>query len=170
MAINAFDYGAFMDVLINGIKAGVGCDVIIADDTGTPPAFPYVTAQFLQPRLDIMAPVIGRPTQFDIVVSLTVHSSDLYETLTVVGQLQAWFRDHETRFALSQQAIYLVDVYDYEQRDNAYSIGYDRRGGFDVRLRVPDVLNDNTPAIETIGLTNATNETKFTTTKQSEGD
>lgn len=149
----AFDYGAFIDVLINGIKSDLNIDLISANDTGSPPAMPYMTYQFLSPHLEIGQSVIGdRSPAFDIVVTFTAHDKNVFKAFESAGQLSNWLTDREVIYQLRQKDIAVINVYDYEQRDSLLSIEYDRQVGFEARFRVPQQLNNIEKIISSVGI------------------
>lgn len=140
------DYAAIRSAIVRPLSAALGIPVIMGDQTGKMPPYPFVTYKMTSPYL---APVHGaegvvnveggirrtQEKQVEVVFSFTVHSKDPDEAYRRCYALIEHF-DFAGRDALRDVGIVVVNVTNVQNRDVFLTIEYERRVGCDVRFRV----------------------------------
>lgn len=140
------DYAAIRSAIVRPLSATLGIPVIMGDQTGEMPPYPFVTYKMTSPYL---APAHGvesvEQTAFEIkrkqekhveiVFSFTVHSADADEAYQRCYALIEFF-DFTGRDSLRGTGITVVEVTSVQNRDVFLTVEYERRVGCDVRFRI----------------------------------
>ncbi|MGG0666966.1 hypothetical protein ABE073_00295 [Lederbergia citrisecunda] len=128
--------------LIKGIKAFTGNTVIMADQAGKPPNYPYYTLKIVtagQTIVQSAEKVVGDQVILsqvtELVVSVTSFSDKLDQSFDDAYKALEWFKG-AGMYYLQDHNITIVKTYPLDNRDTFLSVDYERRHGFDVRLRV----------------------------------
>jgi len=141
------DYAALRSAIVRPLAAALGIPVILSDQTGQMPSYPFVTYKMTSPYLETSvhgaesvrdAPDGIKVTQekvVEVVFSFTVHSKDADEAYQLCYALIEHF-DFAGRDALRDVGIVVVNVTNVQNRDVFLTIEYERRVGCDVRFRV----------------------------------
>lgn len=140
--------------LVKGLKEATGNTIIMADQAGKPPKYPYFTLKFLIAGETIGQSVekaIGDQMTFsqttELVVSVTAISDKLDQSFEDAYKALGWFKG-AGMYHLQDHGIAVVKTYKLDSRDNFMSLEYERRHGFDVRLRVNTQTTANVGFIE----------------------
>lgn len=140
------DYAAVRSAIVRSLAAALGIPVIMGDQTGEMPPYPFVTYKMTSPHL---APAHGvesvenvdrgirrtQEKQVEIVFSFTVHSANADEAYQRCYALIEYF-DFAGRDTLRGAGITVVEVTNAQNRDVFLTVEYERRVGCDMRFRV----------------------------------
>ncbi|PIC73340.1 hypothetical protein [Sporosarcina sp. P17b] len=144
--------------LIKGLKEATGNTVIMADQSGKPPQYPYFTLKILS-----AGQTVGQCTETvveddvvlsqatELVVSVTSYSDKLDQSFEDIHKAFGWFKG-TGMYQLQEQSVAIVKVQPIDSRDNFVSIEFERRFGFDVRLRVTTQTQVHVGFIEHVGV------------------
>lgn len=146
--IDSFDYTPVVDALIS--TAGeLGFTMIEEDSEGEPPGSPFATYNFTSPYIPI-----GNQkdinAQFEAILSITFHGRSKLGVLNCARKLATYFKTSKVRENLRTKGIVVVSTEAVAPRDNFISVAYERMAGFDLRVRLLDMFQDNPDVIETI--------------------
>ena len=130
--------------IIRGLRANTGANVVMADTTEKQPDYPFITIKFT-----LSGEGIGQATDYfdsdaetqtteqdmELVMSVTCLGDDVAVAHDLANKARSYFlgRGH---LDLADEHIAVVDVMPITNRDVFLNIEYERRYGFDVRLRV----------------------------------
>ena len=141
------DYAALRSAIVRPLAAALGIPVILSDQTGQIPPYPFVTYKMTSPYLETSVHGAESVTDtgdglkrtqekhVEVVFSFTVHSKDPDEAYQRCYALIEHF-DFAGRDALRDVGIVVVNVTNVQNRDVFLTIEYERRVGCDVRFRV----------------------------------
>lgn len=129
--------------IIKGLKGYSGVTTITAETTAKQPDYPFLAIKFTTPGQGIgqvAETVVGDATgvieqDIEIVVSITCHASDIADAHDIAQKARAYFLG-KGNIDLSDVNITVVEALAITNRDVFLNIEYERRYGFDVRLRV----------------------------------
>lgn len=131
-----------------------GALTIQAETTGKQPPYPFIAVKQTSTAIGVGQPIISNTSteqtirqQYEMVLSLTAHGSTIESATDIAHKAHLYFLG-KGAIELSDHHIAIVDVLQSTNRDVFLNIDYERRVGFDVRLRVKDV---ETYAVETVG-------------------
>ena len=152
------DYAALRSAIVRPLAAALGIPVILSDQTGQIPPYPFVTYKMTSPYLETSvhgaesvrdAPdgiKVLQEKVVEVVFSFTVHSKDADEAYQLCYALVEYF-DFAGRDALRDAGITVVGISNVQNRDVFLTIEYERRVGCDVRFRVVN-RSEMTPTAE----------------------
>lgn len=150
------EYDDWWIPLQNGLSSYIIQNVIQAETTGKQPPYPFITIKQTSPAIGVGIPAIftGAGTQtieqdYEMVLSLTAHSDAIESATDLANKARNYFLGKGT-VELSDAYIAIVDVLPATNRDVFLTIEYERRIGFDVRLRVRDTETYNIDVIEKV--------------------
>lgn len=144
--------------IIKGLKAFTGSTVIMADQSTKPPPYPYYTI-----KLATVGETVGQVAEksvgdevtlrqvLELNVSVTSFSNKLDESFDKAFEALEWFKGVGV-YALDESNIVVVDTHPITNRDTFINIDYERRHGFDVRLRVMSETTFNVGYIEHVSI------------------
>lgn len=142
--------------LQNGLSGYAAQNVIQAETTGKQPPYPFIAIKQTSPAIGVGQPVLftGDGIQimeqdYEMVLSLTAHSDAIESATDLANKARNYFLGKGT-VELSDAYIAIVDVLPATNRDVFLNIEYERRIGFDVRLRVRDTETYNVDVIEKV--------------------
>lgn len=142
--------------LQNGLSNYIAQNVIQAETTGQQPPYPFIAIKQTSPAIGVGQPAIftGNSTQtieqdYEMVLSLTAYSDAIESATDLANKARIYFLGKGT-IELSDVYIAIVDVLPATNRDVFLTIEYERRIGFDVRLRVRDTETYNIEVIEQV--------------------
>lgn len=142
--------------LQKGLSTYTGIQVIQAEGIGKQPAYPFFSikkttiAQGVgQPVKKILGTTATIEQDFESVLSITCNASVIEDAEDYTQKARAYFlgRGH---IELSDENITVVDVLNATNRDVFLTVDYERRCGFDLRLRVRGQESFETDVIEKI--------------------
>lgn len=136
------DYDAIWIPLQNGLTNYTTLPVIQAEDIGEQPPYPFYSIKKTTSAINVGLPaesmngitkVIEQDTE--MVFSITCNASTIEDAENYTHKARAYFlgRGH---IDLSDKNITVVDVLNATNRDVFLTVAYERRCGFDLRLRV----------------------------------
>ncbi|MCO7127814.1 hypothetical protein NIE88_18875 [Sporolactobacillus shoreicorticis] len=140
------DYTAINTALISAIKSKLNYSVIVANSSGTQPAYPFCTFTVITPYLPIGAGELTANSlteHVEIVISFTWHTKSHSEALNLAMQTATLFKLTSVRQMLSDQGIVAVSTTNSSSRDTFLTVDTERSAGFDLRIRVANVVQDN---------------------------
>lgn len=142
--------------LQNGLSTYITQNVIQAETTGQQPPYPFIAIKQTSPAIGVGQPALftGNGTQtieqdYEMVLSLTAYSDAIESATDLANKARNYFLGKGT-VELSDAYIAIVDVLPATNRDVFLTIEYERRIGFDIRLRVRDTETYNIDVIEKV--------------------
>lgn len=143
-----FDYKIITSSLIKAVKQATGVVCIEGNSSAQQPTYPFATFTITSPRIINQHDAEG--SQFEVVVSLTYHDSSSISVLNLAKRCESFFGSHNGRTIFSEKNVVVVDIDNFDKRDNFISIDFERTAGFDVTLRVAETFVDDVPNIDNI--------------------
>lgn len=138
-----------------GLKNYVGKPVIQAETSGKQPPYPFISIKDIS-TFNIAQPAILNDgdnqtikQDIEIVFSLTAHADKIEDSKDLCMKARAYFLG-KGAIELSDAGIAIVDVLPATNRDVFLTIDYERRYGFDVRLRTKGQETYEIDVIETV--------------------
>lgn len=147
-----FDYKVITSSLIKAVRTLTSFPCIEANSTGDQPPYPFATFTITSPKITIQQDDNNAP--FELTVSLTWHDTSSLSVLNLAKKCESFFKSAEGRAIFDKKNIVIVDVMDFDRRDNFISIEYERSAGFDILMRVQDPHVDEVEAIKQIEFKN----------------
>ena len=138
-----------------GLENYVGKPVIQAETNGKQPPYPFIsikdtsTFNVGQPAITNNVETQTIKQDIEMVLSLTVHAKTIEESKDLCMKAQGYFLG-KGAIELSDAGIAIVDVLPATNRDVFLTIDYERRYGFDVRLRIQGQETYGIDVIETV--------------------
>ena len=153
------DYQVIRNTIISRLHKALGMPVILSDQTGERPAFPFVSYTVTSPYLPLGGPIKtiltadGMPYelttyQIEIVFSFTAHDAAADGAITTALKMVDYYQ-RTAQTELASAGIVIVNVSDVQNRDQILVMEYERRSGLDVRFRVIDQTIGPAEIIET---------------------
>ena len=144
--------------LLKGIKSYTGATVIMADQTSKPPSYPYFTIKFTtiggsvgQASETSVGDEITLQQVLELNVSVTAFSDKLDASFDYAFKALEWFKGFGI-YVLGDENIVVVSTQPVANRDTFINVEYERRHGFDVRLRVKTESKYNVGYIEHVSI------------------
>lgn len=159
------DYPVLRSAIVSRIKSALGIPVILGDQTGKLPPYPFVTYKMTSPYLETSQHGTEgvedtedgikrtRKKHVEVVFSFTAHSKNSDEAYQKCYEIVEYF-DFAGRDSLRESGIVVVGLSNVQSRDVFLTIDYERRVGLDVRFRVIDRSEMLDDYIETAEITN----------------
>ncbi|MFJ7841586.1 LIC_12616 family protein [Lysinibacillus sphaericus] len=146
--------------IIKGLRGYTGATTITAETTAKQPEYPFIALKFTtagQSVGQVAETVEGYATgvieqDLELVVSITCHAKDISEAHDLSHKARAYFLG-KGNIDLSDVNITIVEALAITNRDVFLNIEYERRYGFDVRLRVRGRESFDIDVIESIDAT-----------------
>ena len=146
--------------IIKGLRSYTEVTTITAETTAKQPDYPFLAMKFTtagQGLGQVTETVEGNTTgvieqDIELVVSITCHATDIAEAHDLAQKARAYFLG-KGNIDLSDVNITVVEALAITNRDVFLNIEYERRYGFDVRLRVRGRESFETDVIESIDAT-----------------
>lgn len=151
------------NALVKGLYDYMGTLVIQSSTIGDMPAYPFITYTVTSPYLRLgvdeeYTEQVDSTYQnrhvlhYERVFSFTIASKDEDEAMDLCMKAIRYFRNDGV-LELKDKNIVIVEITNVTARDNFITIDYDRRYGFDVRIRLADEeVRETADIIETIDL------------------
>lgn len=152
------EFSSYREVFIKQIKAITGIQTIMSDTSGKQPPYPFIGLKFTT-----IGEEVGRETSYiegttefteqdiEIVLSVTSYSDKLDVSADTAYKAYKFFKKSGID-ALSDNHIVVVKIEQITNRDTFINIDYERRHGFDVRLRVRGQLTNEVTPIEALNI------------------
>ena len=149
------------NALIKGLHEYMGLLVVQSSTIGDMPKYPFITYTVTSPYLRLgcdeeYTEQIESTTQnrhvlhYERVFSFTIASKDEDEAMDLCMKAMRYFRNDGV-LDLKDKGIVIVEVSNASARDTFITIDYERRYGFDVRIRLCDEeIRDTENIIETV--------------------
>lgn len=144
--------------VIAGLKSYTTHPVIMADTTGNQPAYPFYTLKVtltgqgigqVAEAMDVKMGLSSIEQDTEMILSITCHAADISEAHDLTYKARSYFLG-KGHIELSDQNITVVDALAITNRDVFLNIEYERRYGFDVRLRIRGQESFDAEVIENI--------------------
>lgn len=141
------NYAAVRSAIVRPLAAYLGVPIVLSDQTGDTPPYPFVTYNLTSPYLETSAHGSESVTQegsgikraqqkhVELVFSFTAHAKEDSDAYQLCYQIIEYF-DFLGRDALRDSGIVVVEMTNAQNRDVFLTIEYERRVGCDVRFRV----------------------------------
>lgn len=149
--------------IIAGLKEYLQIPIIRSNQTGEPPAYPYLSYTITTPKRsnggswgEYDDGIDRKP--FTQTWSITVQSGDSIESLNLALKASEWFDRVGTTY-LNDDNVIIQSVGDVANRDNFLTIEYEYRNGFDIVLWLLDEVDnpiEDAGYIESVTFDNAT--------------
>lgn len=146
--VEYFDYTVITSSLIKAVLTLTSYPCIEANSTGEQPPYPFSTFTITSPKITIQHDDNNAP--FELTVSLTWHDTSSLSVLNLAKKCESFFKSSEGRTIFAEKNVVIVDVMDFDRRDNFISIEYERSAGFDISMRVQDPHIDDVANIDNI--------------------
>lgn len=132
--------------------------VIMSDQSGPAPDYPYITYTVTSPYLPNGGPNYSTAVEdgnmverferhIDLVISFTALSGDPDEAMAY-AMLMIEYYQNRASYELREVGVVVVSVSNVQNRDNLLTIDYERRCGIDVRFRVIDSASQGIDPID----------------------
>lgn len=126
------------------LKKYLGCEVIQANQTAQIPKYPYVSYTIITPlAMKKNMYCVDDNNHYNTATqtwSFTVQSDNDTESMVKAIKAHEWF-NYVGRICLSDNNIVIASVGNVGNRDTLIDIDYEYRNGFDVTLRLSNVVN-----------------------------
>ncbi|MGY3186449.1 phage neck terminator protein [Lysinibacillus sp. TE18511] len=128
--------------LQSGLSRYTGIEVIQADGMGKQPPYPFFSIKNISPAIGV-----GQATEYvednimtieqdvEIILSITCNAGKIEDAEDYSNKARGYFLGKGS-IELSDVNIAVVEVLDANNRDVFLTVDYERRVGFDIRLRV----------------------------------
>lgn len=146
--VEYFDYTVITSSLIKAVLTLTSYPCIEANSTGEQPPYPFSTFTITSPKITIQHDDNNAP--FELTVSLTWHDTSSLSVLNLAKKCESFFKSTVGRTMFAEKNVVIVDVMDFDRRDNFISIEYERSAGFDILMRVQDPHVDEVASIDNI--------------------
>lgn len=146
------NYRQIETIIVEGLKAHLGCEVIMANQNSPVPDFPYVSYTVVTPKVENNG-TYGvwedetKRKEVQQIWSFTVQADNDTESKTLALSAHDYFSEVGVYY-LSDNGIVAQLVGSITCRDNLISIDYEYRNGFDVTFALADEISPNGEVIE----------------------
>lgn len=152
------DIASLRKPIVNGLEAYTGVTTILAEQKAHQPPYPFIGIKFTTTGLPV-----GQVTEYldgenavieqdlEIVLSVTATTDEIESATNLAYKALEWFKGPGW-LRLSDLDINVVRIESMTNRDVFLNIEYERRQGFDVRLRVRGQYSYISEIIEEINL------------------
>lgn len=143
---------------MTGLESHINKPIIPAETTHEPPTHPYIAIKSTTQAIGIGQAAVFTNKEdatqtilqdYERVISLTVHAATIADAEDIAQSARNYFIS-KGAIDLSLEHITVVDVLPSTNRDVFLNIEYERRVGFDVRLRYRDIEKYSINVIEEI--------------------
>lgn len=140
--------------IAEALKAYLGCEVVLANQTAPIPSYPYVSFTITTPMVAnngtygefVEDNTLVKAKEIQQIWSFTVQSDDSVESATVANKAYDFF-DCVGTIQLNENGVVVQRIENITNRDNLLTIEYEYRNGFDVTF---SFMNEITQEIEEI--------------------
>ena len=146
--------------IVKNLNEYMGIPVIQSEETGEQPPYPFVTFSVNSPYLSLGQNGKEEIVENDISITREIEHFEQVYSFTVIGEDEDIVQDNMMKAIqffkvfgvqkLKDENIVIVEVYNAQKRDNFLTIDYERRAGFDVRIRVAHSMDIENEVIEEI--------------------
>lgn len=152
------EFSSYRNVITKNLKAITGITTIMSESNDPQPPYPFIGLKFTT-----IGEEVGRETSYiegttefteqdiEIVLSVTSYSDKLDVSADTAYKAYTFFKKSGVD-ALSDNHIVVVKIEQITNRDTFINIDYERRHGFDVRLRVRGQLTNEVTPIEALNI------------------
>ena len=160
------DYKTIRNTLIGGLNSYTGQLAILADQSKKKPPYPYLSLKFTgllandsiypgEYSSNVEGGVeIREVTNPEIMVSVTCYGEEDDDSVDLALNAYRWFKT-VGHFELEENGIVVVSMESIQNRDTVLGdVTYERKQGFDVRLRVLGEVTYTVENIENVELNN----------------
>jgi len=158
------DFKGLRDALFSGLNEELDALVIEANQGEFKPDYPFITILFMEP-LQSLQPHTGdyrayeteeefemqREASQEMYISVTSFSDDSADSIQNAYDAAKWFAFKGSQH-LKENGIVIVSIGSITNRDTLIEGDYEKRNGFDVRLRFVSDIKKKTDVIEKVEL------------------
>ena len=132
--------------MASGLSAALGVPVIRSDQSAAAPPYPYLTYTVTTVASANAGTWQRHADGYDrkyltTTWSITALAEDWAVSVNLAVAARDWL-EHTGHVQLSDAGVIVARVTDVNNRDNVLTVEYERRNGFDVTLRMYDVVSD----------------------------
>ncbi|WP_150283790.1 hypothetical protein [Rummeliibacillus sp. TYF-LIM-RU47] len=154
------DLESIRSVIVRNLKATTGIQTIIAEQSNEQPPYPFIAIKFTT-----LGKQVGRAAQYmhedvqyteqdiEMVLSVSSFSEEMDESINNAYAAFQFFEVDGIQ-TLQEANIAVVKTTEISNRDTFISIEYERRTGFDVRIRTRAQSIRELDSIDTININN----------------
>lgn len=141
------DHQKIKEAFVGHLHKHLGIPVIMTDQAAPQPPYPFIGFAFVAPYID-RSPYGNHSITNDrhriekmaaITISITCYAKSAQDAFRISGQARDWFRGYG-RILLKDTGIVVASLEDTTARDTLLTYDYERKVGFDVQLRMMDVI------------------------------
>lgn len=152
------DIESIRSAIVRNLKATTGIQTIIAEQSSNQPDYPFIAV-----KMTLLGQKVGGSAQYmdgleqvteqdiEMVMSVSSYSDDMDESINNSYKALQFFEVDGVEL-LQDHNIAVVQTTDITNRDTFISIEYERRTGFDVRIRTRAQVTKEIEVIETVEL------------------
>ncbi|PZM62615.1 phage neck terminator protein [Paenibacillus dendritiformis] len=151
------DHQQIKTAFVGPLRDYLGVTVQMQDQAAPQPPYPYIGFTFVAPYVD-KSPYGNHSVRDDrhkieklatVTISITCYAKSSQDGYRISGQARDWFHGNG-RTLLRDSGIVVVKLEATTARDTLLTYEYERRIGFDVHLRMVDVIEYEEDMIEKI--------------------
>ncbi|MCE5168524.1 hypothetical protein LQV63_04245 [Paenibacillus profundus] len=151
------DHQKLKTAFVGPLHDHLGIPIQMQDQAAPQPPYPFIGVTFVAPYVD-KSPygnhsVVGERHRIEkmaaVTLSMTCHSKSGAEAYQLSGRARDWFQG-AGRILLKDAGIVVVRLEATTARDTLLTYEYERKVGFDVHLRLADVIEYEEDMIEKI--------------------
>lgn len=165
------NYTQIRDDVITQLKSYLNIPVVLADQNEPKPSYPHFGYKVINPyssedglAAETSEAIASLDENFDydikytrselptMTISITTYSNTVDQAETIALSAASWFKFLGYEYLKSKNVV-VVEVTDIQDRDTLIVDDYDRRRGFDVKLRVISQLTNIVSNIESAVIT-----------------
>jgi len=157
--VNPFDVE---DAILTGLNAVLSETIVTADQESSKPSYPFGSVKVITAYTneigedtivvseeDANNAKIEKIEQPEMTMSINAYASTFSDAYSLVQDLKDWF-EFNSEFYLDALGITVVDTTDIQNRDSLIQDNYERRFGFDARLRYNRTISKIIESINTV--------------------
>lgn len=151
------DHQQIKTAFVGPLRDYLGVTVQMQDQAAPQPPYPFIGYTFVSPYVD-KSPYGNHSVRDDrrrieklaaVTISITCYAKSSQDAYRISGQARDWFQGIG-RMPLKDYGIIVVKLEATTARDTLLTYDYERRIGFDVHLRMVDVIEYEEDMIEKI--------------------
>lgn len=151
------DHQKIKIAFVDALRTYLGIPIQMLDQAAPQPPYPFIGFTFVAPYID-QSPYGNHSFHNDqhrmekmvgVTISITGYAQSGQEAYRISGQARDWFQG-VGRMLLKDAGMIVVRLEATSARDTLLTYDYERKVGFDVRLRLADVIAYKEDSIENI--------------------
>lgn len=152
------------DSIITGLNQALTPQIILADQEAPKPSYPFGSVKVITvytneigedtivvTEADVDNATISKLEQPEMTLSINAYSLIDSETYDLIQDMKDWF-EFNSEFYLDALDITVIDTTDIQNRDALIQDNYERRFGFDARVRYNRTISKTVESINTVDI------------------